>query len=122
MTQTATIATKYTSVTNLIIKEVVLGSADTESAVIDLNGMTLGTIFTPATLTATTLNIYTATKVDGTYVPLNFNDEAVSATVTTSNAYSFEPVKTCGVRFVKINVAASEGADRTFTLTLRTAQ
>lgn len=108
-----TLRTKYAPLTIL--------TASTKSAVIDLVGGTICGLITPGTFTGTAITFEVSNDVAGTFVALNDSSGAVSVTVTTSKAYSINPVTFYGWRYIKIvsNAGANADAGRTVILAVR---
>lgn len=105
---------------NLTQNTVTISNGTTTSNAIDLQGLCLVQIQTPAALTGTAITFQSSN--DGvTYQPLyNDSNTQLSITVGTSRNYNIAPTDFAGCRFLKIVSNASEGSDRAITLITRT--
>lgn len=97
-----------------------IASGASESGAIDLNGTSIVGIYTPATMTGTSLSLKAATGEAGTYVQVEDGaGNLLSKTISGAEYVPFNPADTVGVQFVKIVSSGIEGADRSLTLALR---
>lgn len=98
-----------------------IANGQQSSGAINMKGMALVGIFTPAALTGTALTFEVSQTLAGTYVPLKVTTSgtALSYTVTTSSYYAIDPKDFAGVQFLKIKSGSAEGAARTLVVSLK---
>lgn len=94
----------------------------TDSAVIDLNGLELVGFFLPSNLTATSITLQAATSAAGTYVPVQ--DGSGSIYSLTVAASKYVPVNNfnivAGLRYIKIAAGTTQAStDAIITLAIR---
>jgi hypothetical protein len=94
-------------------------TSQTVSSAVDLGGTTFVGIYTPATLTSTSIS-FQASHDNITFSPVeNGSGSAISITVSGSEYVPLNPADFAGVQFIKVIAGSNEAADRTFTLALR---
>lgn len=93
----------------------------TSTPVIDLKGLALVGLKTPAALTGVAFTFTVCETADGTFVPLKTtaSGTALSYTVAASGYYVIDPKDFAGVRFIKIVSGSTELAARTLLLSLK---
>lgn len=100
---------------------VAIANGAQESALINLKGMALVGIQTPAALTSTALTFESCLS-DGTAcvaLKTSTSGTALSYTVTTSSYYAIDPKDFEGVLYLKIKSGSAEGAARILLCTLK---
>jgi len=104
-------------------KTATIASGQTTSGAVCIGRRILAAIQTPAALTGSALAIHASTTESGTYAPVYDSDGvAVSVAAAASRFIGLsqgEADATYGALWVKLVSNASEGADRSFTLSLR---
>lgn len=102
----------------LLSQPATIASGGTDSAAIDLAGLTLCGILLPAAFTGTTLSFLVSDALAGTYVPLKSSASGtlLSYTVAQATYAALDPKDFQGVNFLKLKSGSSEGADRALTL------
>lgn len=101
-------------------KEVTILNGQTESSAVDLQGLTLIAIETPAALTGTQFE-FKASDDGVTYLDY-YNTQGIkaSAQVGVDRYVAFAAQDFASTRFLKVVSNAAEGADRTIQLVART--
>ena len=103
------------------IIEVTIAESGTTSDAVNLSGLQLVAIDTPAAVTGTALTFTASTSLAGTYDAVQDEGGAIAYSVTLA-ANKWIPVKAivfAGVPFVKLVSGSTEAAARTFKLICR---
>jgi len=98
---------------------IAVATSATDSAAVDLDGMHLFAIETPATLTGTSLT-FKVSADNSTFTGL-YDDTGTqySVTVAASRVIYLDPSKFAAFQYLKLISGSTEAADRTFTLYTR---
>jgi hypothetical protein len=112
-------ADKETTQDKIDFEGVTIASSGTESAAVDLRGMTLCGFYLPAALTGTAVS-FKASIDNSTFVTVEDGfGNTVSKTVSASKAIILNPSDFAGIQYLKLVSNATEAAERTITLALR---
>lgn len=97
----------------------VITSGQTTSAIIDVSATTIKTIILPVAFDGANLTFTVSDDGITFYDYYNVDNIAVSITCTQGRAYGLAAIDFYSIRFLKIVSSATESADRTIKLILR---
>ena len=97
-----------------------ISSDDDLTNALDMRGKTLVGLIMPSVLTSTAINFSASETASGTFTDIyDTSGNKLSVTVAASRYILIDPSDFTGVRFLKIVMGSSEGADRTITAVMR---
>lgn len=113
-------ADKEKTIEKIDFEVVTIVSGGTDSAAVDLRGMTLCGIYIPSTLTSTSITFKASDEFSGTYIPVfDGLGSELSKIVASTQYIVLNPSDFAGIQYLKIVTGSLEGADREIKLALR---
>lgn len=113
-------ADKETTIAKIDFETVTIANGGTESANVNLRGMTLCGMYLPGAFTGTAISFLVSDENGGTYIAVaDGAGSDISKTVEASKYIKLDPSDFAGIQFLKIVSNASESGDREIKLALR---